>query len=172
MLRRRVRPRVRGIQPVRVRQQDQQVRVHHRRHLGREHVVVAQLQLRYGHRVVFVYYRYGSPRQQDLQRGKGVVVPPSVAEVVPGEQQLRRNVAALLQAAGVFLHQQTLAHGGAGLLRRNGLRPLVVAQQSVARGYRRARHHDHLMPLVPQPCHLCGQRPQPFRRESAGFLRQ
>ena len=144
----------------------------HRRHLGREHVVVAQLQLGDGHRVVFIYYGHRPAREQHLKRRKGVVIAPPVAEVVPCEQQLRRNVAVLVQAARVFLHQQPLANRGAGLLCRSRLGPLVIAQQRVARGYGRARHHDDLVPLVPELRHLSRQRAQPLRREPPALLRQ
>ena len=136
------------------------------------HVVVAQLQLRDGHRVVLVYDGHRPAREQDLQGREGVVVAPPVAEVVAREQQLGGDVAALLQGAGVLLHEKALAHGGAGLLGRDRDGPLVIAQQGIARSDGRARHHDDLMPLVAQVRDLGGQRAQPLRREPPALFRE
>ena len=64
MARRRIPGRIRRIKAVDIRQQNQEIRMHHRRHLCRQRVIVAQLQFFDGNGIIFIDHRNRSPVQE------------------------------------------------------------------------------------------------------------
>ena len=89
------------------------------------------------------------------------MIAPPVGEVRAGEEQLRRDVAVVGQAAGVLLHQEPLPHGGARLLGGHGHGPLLIAEEGISSGDCAAGHHYHLMPRVARMGDLRRERAQP-----------
>ena len=84
-----LRPRVGGVEAVDVGGDEQGVGIHQRGHDRGEVVVVAQLELVDGDRVVLVDHRQRTERQQFLQRRARIEVATPVAQVVVGQQDLR-----------------------------------------------------------------------------------
>ena len=146
-----VQGRVAGVEGRHIRQQHQQVRIQVHGHQGREVVVVAEdrraplrgpLQLQGGHRVVLVEHGHRIHGQEGFQGALEVGVAGGVREVVFREQHLGGGEAQAPQAVGVEGHQLALAHGGAGLLVRQGTG--LEAQAAGPQAHRTGGHQQGL----------------------------
>ncbi len=102
-------------------EQDQQIGREQAGHERGQPVVVAELQLGVGDRVVFVDHRDDAAFEQGEKRLPGVQVPFLVFEIVVGEQHLRDADAVRAQQPVIGGHQLHLPGGGAGLETFQGL---------------------------------------------------
>jgi hypothetical protein len=129
-----------------VRQQDQQVRVDEGRDQRREPVVVAELDLLDGDRVVLVDDRDHAEAQQRQQRAARVQVALAVAKVVGGQEDLRDRDLRPGERRLPRAHQPALPHRGRGLLEL-GAGPRRQ-RQALAPRQDRARGDDDDLPAL------------------------
>ncbi|MNX75548.1 hypothetical protein D3C86_1070240 [compost metagenome] len=110
------------VEPVHVREDREPVGIHQLGDQRREGVVVAELQLVDGHRVVLVDDGH-HPHvmvQEGPQRVGGVQITLPIGEIRPGQEQLRAGEPQGREEGLVGVHQAALAHGGGCLLGRDG----------------------------------------------------
>jgi hypothetical protein len=89
--------RVGGEHPLGIRQNHQEVRLREVRHQGRQGVVVAELDLTHGHRVVLVHDGKHSQSEEREERVPRVEVTAAMPEILLGEQDLGHAPAARLK---------------------------------------------------------------------------
>ena len=94
---------------------DEQVRARKVDQQAGEAVVVAELELAYGNRVVFIDNGQHAPLQEFREGVAGVEKALAGAQVVAGQQHLGRGHAVGVKSRVPGPHQLALAHGGGGL---------------------------------------------------------
>ena len=163
------------VEAVDVAEQHQQLRPAQPGHDGGQGVVVAQhlglagLDLRRGHRVVLVDHRDHPQLQQGLKGVAQVLRPDGGLHVLPGEEDLGHGAVVLGKELVVDMYHHALAHGGGGLLHPQLAGPLLQPQllgadADGARGY---QHHliAHALQIREHP----GQLFHVLQVEAPGF---
>ena len=136
--------RVAVVQTVDVAEQDEQVGVHQVRDQGREAVVVAEPDLAGGDRVVLVDDRQHAELEQLREGLVGVAVVTAPGHVVGRQQDLPDDEPVPGELLGVAVHEESLTHGGRGLLRGQGPRAAGQPEGCEAGGDRTGRDQDDL----------------------------
>ena len=150
--------RVGGIEPVDVREQDQQIRPDARGHDGRERIVVADAEFRDRDGVVLIDDRDRVQLQQALDGVLEVFVPRGVGDIVRRQQDLRDGVAVFREQLVVGVHKLALAHGGRGLLGRHVHRLFAEAQLAYAHADGARGDEDHFVARVLEIAEYLAQR--------------
>ena len=140
--------RVGGVEPVDVRQQDQQIRIDALGDDGRQRVVVADAQLLRRHGVVLVDDGHGAQLQQAFQGVGEIAVALRGAGVVPGDEQLGHRVVIFPEQLVVNIHQLALSHRRRRLLGGDVLRTGFQAQFGDPHADGAGGDQDHLMRCV------------------------
>ena len=132
-------------------EKDEQIGVDEPRHLRGKPVVVAEAQFLDRHGVILIDDRHDAARsEQALERVFGVGVASAAIEIEMGEQHLRDEEAAPAEERAVQPHQARLPDRGAGLNRREILRPLGQAEGHQSGTDRATRNDDALHPPLDQ----------------------
>ena len=144
-----VRRRIRCVISVDIRQDDDQVRVGQAAHEGGHVVVVPDFEVVQGDRIVFIDNGNDAHFQQFHKRVARIDVVVPVPHFHPRQEHLGHRDAIFGKSLLVGMHQDSLPHGGDGLLARDGPGFFRQAQAIDAHGLRPAGHKDNfLAPVV------------------------
>jgi len=168
-LRIRVNPGILVIQPIDVRQVDQQVGIHQQRDHGRQGVVVPELDLLDHDRIVFVDDGNHLPIQQRVERVAGIEIAFAVGQVFTGEQNLGHLLLLLGKCLFVFPHQTGLAHGGHRLTLWNLIRSSGQLQPPDSGGHGPGGNQDHFHSFADQGADLTADGADRFQIQSVDF---
>ena len=156
--RRRVVPRIRGVQPIDVRQHQQQVRVDQDRHLRGQEVVVAERDLVGRRRVVLIDHRRDAPVEQRAQGLARVEVVAARRHVEESEEHLRARDAPCREELVVVAIELPLTDRGRRLqIRHRGGPHWQLHQPHPARDRPRRDEH-HRVALGVESGHLLADR--------------
>jgi hypothetical protein len=150
-------PRVRRVEAVDVRQEDEEVGADQLACAGRQPVVVAVADLLGDHRVVLVDHRHDAEVEEGLKGGPGVEPATPDLGVVAGQEDLGDRQAMGLQRRLPGVHEGRLAGGGGGLLLGQGEGLAVQAEAAAAQGHGARGHHQDLLAPGAQPREVCGE---------------
>ncbi len=139
------------VHPRHVRQQHQRVRLHQRRRVRRQVVVVPDPDLPHAHRVVLVHNRHHPRLEQRAQRRPRVQVPATVRQPVLRQQHLPHLQPVHREQLCIHTHEPRLTHRRRRLTLPQRHRRRRHPQPPVPRRHRSARHQHHLH--LPMPCH-------------------
>lgn len=133
-------------------------------------VVIAEFEFTHGNRVVLIDYGQHAPVQQFRKGVAGVEKALSSAQIVAGEQHLRRRHTVGVKGLVPGAHQLPLPHSGGGLTggQARGIHMLPMGGQGRAPRCHRAGGNQHHAPRFGQPRH--GQGPQ--SRQLRGQIRK
>ena len=146
--------------------------MHHRRHLRRQRVIVSQLQLFDGDRIIFIDHRNRSPVQKHRNRTENIFISSAVLKITPVQQNLRAWNLILMKLSGIFLHQQPLAHRRGRLLVGNANGPFMKSQSSESGRHRAGRDQNDPVPCMVQLRHLRRNVHNLLRIQAAVLFRQ
>ena len=153
--------RVRGIEPVDIRQQHQKVGADHRRHTGGQPVIVAEADFGCRHRVVLVDNRHRAELEKRAHRGARVQVPAAGLGVLRRQQDLRHTDAMRRQRLAPGMRQRDLAGGGGGLFFLERQLAAVDAKLAPAERDRPARDDDDILAGLAQHGDIAGDTGKP-----------
>ena len=160
------------IEPAHRGENQQQVGLNQDRDLRRELVVVAELDLVDGHRIVLVDYGEDCRREQRLQRVSGVEIAFPVVHVVPRQKDLCRVPAQPREEPFVDGHEEVLADGGTGLQLGDGL-GRTGQPHDRSPGRHRARRDQHqLAPFLQEAGHTVHEPADPLRVQALPGVHQ
>ena len=150
----RVRARVGGVEPGRVREQDQKARLEQDRNLRGEEVVVAEGDLVGSRGVVLVHHRHHPPVEQPAQGLAGIQVVHARRHVERGQQHLSRVDLLGAESLLVGAEQRPLADRRRRLHLVDGARALVQLQQAHPPRDRSGGDEHHVLAAPVQLGHL------------------
>ena len=146
----RVDMRILVIQPVDVREQNQQVCVHAGCHRCGQRIVVPDAQLLRGNGVVLVDDGQNAECQQTFQRVVEILLAHRVVDVRCGNQQLCHRMVVLGEQPVVNVHQLALPDGSSRLLGRSVRGARAEVQLADAHGDGAGGHQNDFVPGVLQ----------------------
>ena len=117
-----------GIEPVDVREHDQQIRADAHRHERTEGIVVADGHFLGRHGIVLVDDGDRAELKQPQNRVDEIAVASFVPQIFPGQKDLRHHVVILGEELVVDVHQFALSDGSHRLFGGHVLRPLCEVE--------------------------------------------
>ena len=161
-----------SIQPVDIRQQDQEICLHADGHNGAQCVVVTHPNFIGDHGVVFIDNGYGGKLQQAADGVLKILIPLRIFHIRAIEQNLSHGVVVFREQLVIGVHQFALAHGGCSLL--GGNIPGLSGQQQLANahGDGTGGHHENFMAHIFQIGQGFAQTLDPPDVQTAGGMGQ
>jgi len=159
--RRGIAPRIAGIKPVDIGQQDQHVGAGHLRHPGGEAVVVAETDLGGGDRVVLVDHRHGAEAEQLGEGRAGVQMPPPLLGILQGQEDLRDGDVVAGQGLLIGMGEADLPGRGRRLLFLETQGAAAQPKMATADRDRAGRDDDHILVAGAAARDVIDQRVQP-----------
>ena len=141
-------PRVVRIEPVDVRQEDEQVRIDEAADHGRQGVVVADFIFVDGDDVIFIDDGNDAHVEQGQQGVAGVHEFAPVLGIHAGQEDLADDLAVFAEKPFIRMHEDALADGGEGLLFPDRPGPVVHMEGCQAGVGGAGADEEHLLALV------------------------
>ena len=151
-----IHPRIRGIEAINIREQDQLLGFNGGGHQRREGVVVAEAQLRRRKGIVLVDHRQHPPAQQLPQGARSVLIPTAIGQVGAGQQHLRHGTTMAFHGPFVQRHQRALADGRSRLQGHHRVGSVGEGQLLAAQANGTTGDQHHLVTAVHGPCKAAG----------------
>ena len=166
-------PRVAGIKPVNIGEQQQQIGADHRRDTRGKAVIVAKPDFRRCNGIVFIHDRHRAEREKRRHGGARIEMPSAGFGVLGRQQNLRDPYVVCRKRLAPGMCKRHLPGGGGGLLFLDGKRAPVDAKAAASESDGAAGNDDDILALFPKIGDVAGHPGKPFGIHGiAGFVDQ